>query len=184
MPRLRGTDFYVVPPLAGALLIYAPEMLSITPCIWYDGAALDAANFYVDVIPNSRIVGVQHAPIDDPAGKAGDVLTVRIELNGQPFTLLNGGPGHPVTDAVSFQLDCQSQDEVDRLWAAFTAEGQEVMCGWLTDKFGVSWQVVPIEIDKYLNGDDKERSARAMAEMMTMIKLDVNRLREVYFNDR
>lgn len=155
-------------------------MLRIRPCIWFDGRALEAAEFYCQVIPNSSIVHVQHSPSDYQAGKAGDVLAVEVQLHGMTLTLLNGGPGHPPTDAVSFQLDCESQQEVDYLWEALSEGGHEVMCGWLTDKFGVTWQVIPVEMNELIGSPDREAAGRAMAAMMTMKKLDVNLMRRAF----
>lgn len=155
-------------------------MLSITPCIWFDGRALEAAEFYTRVIPDSSVLHVQHSAGDYPSGKAGDVLLVQVKLHGMTFTLLNGGPGHPPTDAISFQLDCESQEEVDRLWDALTEDGQEVMCGWLTDKFGVSWQVIPSEMNELMSSPDRAASGRAMAAMLKMKKLDVNEMRRAF----
>lgn len=155
-------------------------MLSITPCIWFDGRALEAAEFYSQVIPNSRIAHVQPAAADNPSGKAGDVLLVQVELNGVPFTLLNGGPGHPLTDAISFQLNCESQTQVDELWDALTEGGHEVMCGWLTDRFGVSWQVIPSQMGELMGSLDREAAGRAMAAMLTMKKLDINEMRRAF----
>lgn len=155
-------------------------MTSLATCLWFDGAAEEAATFYASVLPDSEVVSIERASADWPAGKAGDVLVVRVRILGHMFTALNAGPGHPFTDAVSFQVECESQEEVDRIWDALTEGGTEVMCGWLTDRFGVSWQVIPLEMNDYVGGPDPEGAARAMRAMQEMVKLDVAAMRRAY----
>jgi predicted 3-demethylubiquinone-9 3-methyltransferase (glyoxalase superfamily) len=153
----------------------------LTPCLWFDHNAEEAAEFYVTLFPDSRIDEVSAAPGDNPSTRAGEVLLVRFTLAGQPFVGVNGGPRFPFTEAVSFQIDCADQAEVDRYWDALVAGGGEhSMCGWLKDRFGLSWQVVPRQMGDYLGGPDPAGAARAMAAMLQMQKLDVERLREAY----
>ena len=121
-------------------------MSSITPCLWFDGNAEEAANFYASVIPDSRVDAVQRAPSDYPAGKAGAVLTVEFTLMGRPFIGLNGGPMFRFNEAVSFQIPVDTQAEVDRLSNALSAVPEAEQCGWLKDRFGVSWQIVPRQL--------------------------------------
>lgn len=155
-------------------------MTTLATCLWFDGVAEEASRFYASILPDSEVLSVERAPADYPAGKAGDVLAVRVRILGQMFTALNGGPGHPFTDAISFQVECGSQAEVDRIWEALTEGGTEVMCGWLTDRYGMSWQVIPMEMNDYIGGPDPEGAARAMQAMMNMVKLDIEALRLAY----
>jgi predicted 3-demethylubiquinone-9 3-methyltransferase (glyoxalase superfamily) len=156
-------------------------MSKISPCLWFDGEAEQAANFYVSLLPDSRIETVQKNTVDSPAGKAGSVLVVEFTLAGQRFIALNGGTRFEYTHAISFKIDCADQAEVDRLWDALSANGGSVeRCGWLKDRFGVSWQIVPTALTKYLGGSDKAGAQRAMAAMMGMVKLDIDGLRRAY----
>jgi predicted 3-demethylubiquinone-9 3-methyltransferase (glyoxalase superfamily) len=156
-------------------------MPSITPSLWFDGRAEEAAAFYVSIFPDSRIDGISRSPADNPSTKAGDVLLVSFTLAGQRFVGINGGPQFPFTEAVSFEIDCEDQAEVDRYWAALVEGGGEHgQCGWLRDRFGLSWQVVPAEMAAYLGGPDAAGAARAMEAMLRMQKLDVAKLREAY----
>jgi predicted 3-demethylubiquinone-9 3-methyltransferase (glyoxalase superfamily) len=156
-------------------------MAKITPCLWFDGVAEEAAGFYVSLLPDSRIDKVMRSPADNPSTPAGGVLTVEFTLAGQSFLGLNGGPQFPFTEAVSFSIDCEDQAEVDRLWNALTADGgKPVQCGWLKDRFGLSWQIVPRALPKLLSGPDKEGAKRAMEAMMEMVKLDVAELERAY----
>lgn len=153
-------------------------MPTITPCLWFDTQAAEAANFYVSVFPNSRILEVTHYGPNTPMPE-GTVLTVEFELDGQRYTALNAGPQFTFDEAISFQIDCASQEEVDRYWAALTADGgQESQCGWLKDKFGVSWQVVSRELIDLIFHSDPVTGGAAMQAMMTMRKLDVAVARE------
>jgi predicted 3-demethylubiquinone-9 3-methyltransferase (glyoxalase superfamily) len=152
-------------------------MAKITPCLWFDGNAEEAANFYVTLLPDSRVDAVIQAPADNPSTPRGAVLLVKFTLAGQPFLGLNGGPTFKFTEAVSFTIDCEDQAEVDRLWAALTADGgAPSACGWLKDRFGLSWQIVPKVLPQLMSGGDPARSERVMQAMMGMSKLDVAKL--------
>ena len=148
----------------------------IVPNLWFDGDAEQAAEFYVSVFPNSRVLGVTRYPEDSP-GPAGSVMTVEWELDGQRFVGINGGPQFPFSEAVSFQITCKDQAEVDHYWDALVAGGQESQCGWLKDRYGLSWQVVPEGMEEVLQDPDSERAQRAMQAMLGMAKLDVEALR-------
>ncbi len=149
-------------------------MQKVTPCLWFNGDAEQAANFYVSLLPDSRIDKVVRSPADTPSGPTGMVLVVDFTLAGSKFSGLNGGPQFPFTEAVSFQIHCDDQAEVDRLWAALTADGGSAnVCGWLKDRWGLSWQIVPKRMIQLLNDPDPARSKRAMEAMMTMGKLDI-----------
>lgn len=138
-------------------------MKSITPNLWFDNNAEEAAEFYTRLFPNSRIEKVLHSPADNPSVKKADVITVDFTLNGQRFVGINGGPAFKFTEAVSFSIDCEDQAEVDRYWGALTADGgSESMCGWCKDRFGLSWQVVPRRLIELLSSDDTEANKRAM----------------------
>jgi predicted 3-demethylubiquinone-9 3-methyltransferase (glyoxalase superfamily) len=156
-------------------------MSKVSPCLWFDGEAEEAAKFYVSLLPNSAIETVQNNTIDGPSGKAGSVLVVEFSLAGQRFMALNGGMRYDYTPAVSFKIDCADQAEVDRLWDALSANGGQVeRCGWLRDRYGVSWQIVPSVLPKYLAGSDAAGAQRAMAAMLGMVKLDIEGLRRAY----
>jgi len=156
-------------------------MPRLTPNLWFDGQAEEAARFYVSIFPRSQVDDVTRAAADNPSTKAGDVLVVRFTLDGQPFLGLNGGPQFPFTEAVSFVIDCLDQAEVDRYWDALIEGGGEPsQCGWLKDRFGLSWQVVPREMGAYLGGPDPAGARRAMTAMLAMQKLDVAKLRAAY----
>jgi len=149
-------------------------MNAITPNLWFDGDAEEAAAFYVSLFPDSRIDAVHRSPADNPSTRKGEVLFVEFTLAGQPFAGINGGPQYRFTEAVSFSIDCADQAEVDRYWEALTADGgQEVACGWCKDRFGLSWQVVPRRLGELLSSSDRAAAERAMQAMMKMIKLDV-----------
>jgi len=147
-------------------------MPRITPNLWFDTQAKEAAEFYVSVFPNSRITDVSYYGEAGPR-EAGTVLTVEFELDGQPFTALNGGPQFTFDEAVSFLIDCADQAEVDHYWDRLLEAGEESQCGWLRDRFGLSWQVVPRRLVELLNDPDKDRCERAMKAMLGMKKLDV-----------
>ena len=144
----------------------------ITPFLWFDTTAEEAVDFYLSVFKNSRRLSeLRNNSIDDPRMvPKGGILTISFELDGQKFTALNGGPGHPFTDAISFFVRCDTQEEVDYYWSKFTAGGSEVACGWLKDKFGLSWQIVPTRIMELI------RHPKAMQAMMKMKKLDIAEL--------
>lgn len=156
-------------------------MPKIVPCLWFEREAEEAATFYVSLLPDSRVDRVQRNLIDSPSGKAGSALVVEFTVGGQHFMALNGGMKVEFTHAVSFKIDCVDQAEVDRLWDALLADGGKASrCGWLHDRFGVSWQIVPAALPKYLGGTDREGAKRAMAAMLQMIKLDIDGLRRAY----
>ena len=155
--------------------------MAITPCLWFNHNAVEAAHFYASVLPNSRILSEVPAAGDNPSTSAGDVLMVEVELDGQRLTLLNGGPQFPQTEAFSLQVPCASQEEADALYSALIADGgAESQCGWLKDRFGLSWQVYPAEMGRYLGGPDPEGAARAMAAMLQMRRIDLEALRLAY----
>lgn len=156
-------------------------MSKITPCLWFNGEAEAAANLYVSLLQDSRIEKVQRNTVDGPGGKAGTVLVVEFTVAGQRFMALNGGMKIEHTHAVSFMIDCADQAEVDRLWDALLANGGEPSkCGWLKDRFGVSWQIIPSALPKYLGGADSAGARRAMQAMMGMVKLDIEGLKRAY----
>ena len=147
------------------------------PCLWYDGTAEEAASFYVSLLPDSRIDRVWRTPADTPSGPTGTVLVVDFTLNGQRFQGLNGGPEFRFNEATSFVIECEDQAEVDRLWEALTVDGGEPgPCGWLKDRFGLSWQVVPRRLNELVDDPDPERARRAMEAMLKMGKIDVAEL--------
>jgi len=147
------------------------------PCLWFDGNAEEAADFYVKLLPDSHVDMVWRPPAETPAGPAGMVLTVDFTLAGQRFQGLNGGPDFTFNEAVSFVIECDDQAGVDQLWAALTADGGEPgPCGWLKDRFGLSWQIVPRRLDELLNDRDPERARRAMEAMLKMGKIEVAEL--------
>lgn len=149
-------------------------MSQITPCLWYDGNAEEAANFYVTLFPDSRVDDVVRSPADNPSMKEGGVLVVEFTLAGQPYIGLNGGPQFKFTEAVSFQVRTEDQAETDRLWAALTADGgAESMCGWLKDRWGLSWQISPKQLLALMADKDRDRARRAMEAMMKMKKIDI-----------
>lgn len=156
-------------------------MSKITPCLWFDGEAEEAANFYVSLLPGSKIETMQKNSVDGPGGKAGTVLVAEFTLAGQRFMALNGGMRFEYTHAVSFKIDCADQAEVDRLWDALLANGgQAERCGWLKDRYGLSWQIVPTALPKYLGGADRAGAQRAMQAMLGMVKLDIEGLKQAY----
>jgi predicted 3-demethylubiquinone-9 3-methyltransferase (glyoxalase superfamily) len=153
-------------------------MAKITPCLWFDGQAEEAAELYVSLLPDSQIDNVMRSPADTPSGPAGMPLLVEFTLAGQHFQGLNGGPEFKFNEAVSFVIECEDQAEVDRLWEALTAGGGEPsMCGWLKDRFGVSWQIVPRELNELMQDPDPQRARRATEAMLQMRKIDVAELR-------
>jgi predicted 3-demethylubiquinone-9 3-methyltransferase (glyoxalase superfamily) len=150
-------------------------MPQVTPCLWFDTEGEAAAQLYTSVFPNSRIVKVSRYGSAGPR-QAETVMTVDFELDGKPFLALNGGPDFKFNEAVSFQVFCESQDEVDHYWTKLSEGGEEGPCGWLKDRFGLSWQVVPTRLMELLSDPDRERSQRAMAAMLEMKKLDIAEL--------
>jgi predicted 3-demethylubiquinone-9 3-methyltransferase (glyoxalase superfamily) len=157
-------------------------MAGISTCLWLKDSAEDAARFYVSLFDNAEITKVQHGLVDNPGGgKAGDVLTVSLHLNGTPYTLLNGGPHFQLSAAASIVASCADKAELDRLWDSLLDGGESMMCGWLTDRFGVSWQVVPERLFTLMQSEDREAAARMTSVMMEMVKLDMDAL-EAAFN--
>ena len=148
-------------------------MAAITPCLWFDGNAEEAANFYVSVFPDSRVDAVHRSPGDYPAGKTGAVLMVEFTLMGRPFTGLNGGPNFKFTEAISFQIPVETQTEADRFADALSAVPEAEQCGWVKDRYGVSWQIVPRQVIKLFGDADPARAKRAFAAMMPMKRLDI-----------
>lgn len=155
-------------------------MSKISPCLWFDGEAEEAAQFYVSLLADSQIQHIQKNSVDSPAGKAGSVLVVEFMLAGQRFMALNGGKAFDFTHAISFKIDCADQAEVDRLWDALSKGGAVERCGWLKDRFGVSWQIVPAALGKYLGGPDAAGRQRAMQAMLGMVKFDIAALKQAY----
>ena len=150
-------------------------MPELTPCLWFDTEGEEAANFYVSVFPNSRVGHVSRYGEAGPR-EPGSVMTVSFELDGKKFLALNGGPEFAFSEAISFQVDCASQDEVDHYWNALSDRGEEGPCGWLKDRFGLSWQIVPSRLPELLTGADQERAQRVMAAMLKMRKIDIAEL--------
>jgi predicted 3-demethylubiquinone-9 3-methyltransferase (glyoxalase superfamily) len=147
-------------------------MPKITPCLWFDTQGEEAARFYTSIFPNSRIVDVAHYGEAGPR-EAGTVMVVRFELDGQELVALNGGPEFTFDEAISFQIDCADQDEVDRYSEALTDGGEQGPCGWVKDRFGLSWQVVPKRMIELLSDPDEAKAQRAMAAMLEMRKIDI-----------
>lgn len=153
-------------------------MTTITPCLWFDGNGLEAAEYYVSIIPDSRIASVSRYGPDQP-GQEGKVMTVAFELAGQPYTALNGGPAFKFTEAISLQVSAADQEEVDRYTEQLTAGGGEVgPCGWVKDRFGLSWQVVPSELIQLIGDPNPLRANAAVQAMLTMTKIDIAGLRK------
>jgi 2-polyprenyl-6-hydroxyphenyl methylase/3-demethylubiquinone-9 3-methyltransferase len=153
------------------------QKIAIATCLWFDKNAEEAATFYAKTFPNSRVTAVRKSPTDYPNGKAGDVLTVEFTLLGQAFLGLNGGPGVPHSDAVSFQVFTDTQEETDHLWNAIVKNGgQEVACSWCKDKFGLSWQIVPRALMDGMNDPDPAAAKRVMEAMMQMVKIDIAKI--------
>ena len=150
-------------------------MKDITPCLWFDTEGEEAAKFYTSVFPNSRIVHVSYYGSAGPRAE-GTVLTVDFELDGQKFVALNGGPEFTFSEAISFQVGCESQEEVDAYWSKLSEGGEEGPCGWLKDRFGLSWQIVPTRLIELLGDPDREKSQRVMAAMLNMKKIEIAEL--------
>jgi len=148
-------------------------MSTITPCLWFDAKADEAANFYASLFPDSHVDAVHRAPTDYPSGKAGDVLMVEFTLMGRPFTGLNGGPQFRFNEAISFQIPVETQAEVDRLTDALSAVPEAEQCGWVKDRFGASWQIVPSQLIKLIGDADPARARRAFGAIMHMKRIDI-----------
>jgi len=149
------------------------SMSKITPCLWFDGNAEEAANFYASILPDSHVDAVHRAPSDYPSGKAGNVLMVEFTLMGQQFTGLNGGPLFKFNEAISFQIPVETQSEVDRLSDALSAVPEAEQCGWVKDRYGLSWQIVPQQLVRLLGGSDPASAKRAFEAMMQMKRIDI-----------
>jgi predicted 3-demethylubiquinone-9 3-methyltransferase (glyoxalase superfamily) len=155
----------------------AMAMAKVLPCLWFDGNAEEAAEYYVTLLPNSHVDNVWRSPAETPSGPAGMILTVDFTVAGQPFQGLNGGPDFKFNESVSFVIECEDQAEVDRLWESLTANGGEPgPCGWLKDRFGLSWQIVPRRLGELINDSDPERARRAMEAMLKMGKIEIAEL--------
>ncbi|TML87619.1 MAG: VOC family protein [Actinobacteria bacterium] len=150
-------------------------MQKITPCLWFDTEGEDAARFYTSMFPNSKIRHVARYGSAGPRPE-GTVMTVSFELDGQEFVALNGGPDFTFNEAISFQVDCKDQEEVDRFWSKLSEGGEEGPCGWLKDRFGVSWQIVPTVLPELLSDPDREKSQRVMQAMLNMKKIEIDGL--------
>ena len=148
-------------------------MSGITPCLWFDGNAEEAAKFYASLFPNSHVDAVHRAPIDYPSGKAGGVLMVEFTLMDQPFTGLNGGPQFQFNEAISFQIPVETQAEADRFADALSAVPEAEQCGWVKDRFGVSWQIVPRQLIALIGDTHRPRAKRAFDAMMQMKRIDI-----------
>lgn len=158
-------------------------MQKITPCLWFDGNVEEAVNFYVETFSNARITQTSRftAANAELAGQPeGAVMSMLFEVEGQSVMALNGGPQFSFTPAISLMVDCKDQGEVDRVWEKMLEGGEAMQCGWLTDKFGVTWQIVPSGLQDLIGGEDPEGAQRAVQAMLQMTKLDINKLREAY----
>ena len=156
-----------------------PIKQRITPFLWFDGQAEEAAKFYVSIFPNSKVVSTSRYGEAGP-GPKGTVMTIGFELDGLSFTALNGGPMFKFTEAFSLVVHCETQAEVDHYWNKLSAGGAEVQCGWLKDKFGLSWQIVPAQLIEMMLDKDEAKSQRVMQAMLQMTKIDIGRLRKAY----
>jgi predicted 3-demethylubiquinone-9 3-methyltransferase (glyoxalase superfamily) len=158
-------------------------MSKITPFLWFDKQAEEAAEFYVAIFKNSKVLGVSRYGKEGAKAsgmKEGDIMMMVFELNGQDFMALNGGPAFNFTEAVSFMVDCKDQKEVDDFWEKLYKGGEKGQCGWLKDKYGLSWQIVPSILGELMQDEDKEKSARVMQAMLKMTKIDIKKLKEAY----
>jgi predicted 3-demethylubiquinone-9 3-methyltransferase (glyoxalase superfamily) len=154
-------------------------MQKITPFLWFDDKAEEAANFYVSIFKNSRVGRVTRYGEGAP-GPKGKVMSVTFELDGQEFYALNGGPMFSFTPAISFFVNCETQQEVDELWGKLSAGGEESRCGWLKDRYGLSWQIIPSVLGRMLQDKDSKKAKRVMEAMLQMGKIDINRLQQAY----
>ena len=159
-------------------------MQKVTPCLWFNHDAEEAAEFYVTLLPDSRIDNVIRSPADNPSTEKGGVLLVDFTLAGQKYSGLNGGPQFRFTEAVSFMVHCEDQEEVDRLWNAILENGGEASaCGWIKDRWGLAWQITPQRLLDMLASEDREAAQRAMEKMMEMVKLDIAEIEAAYRGD-
>lgn len=148
------------------------KLQKITPCLWFDGQAEEAMQHYISIFENGRVLSVKRCGDEGP-GPKGSVLIASFEIAGVQFQALNGGPQYKFTEAISMSVDCESQEEVDRLWAKLSEGGKEIQCGWLRDKYGLSWQIVPRRLIELINDADPARAARAFQAMLQMVKIDI-----------
>jgi|SRR5271169_3431408 len=155
------------------------QMQKITPFLWFDGKAEEAMSFYTSIFSDSEVVNIMRYGDAGP-GPKGTVMSATFRLNGQEFIALNGGPQFSFTPAISFFVSCKTQEEVDQLWEKLSAGGTPQQCGWLTDKFGLCWQIVPTVLGEMLQDKDAKKSSRVMAAMLKMVKLDIDRLKQAY----
>ena len=161
-----------------------PDVDKISPCLWFDGQAEEAARFYTSLLPDSRIVSVDRSAADTPSGPEGSVITVEFTLGGRSFIGLNGGPDFKFTEAISLSIDCDDQAEVDRYWTALIDNGGEPsVCGWLKDRFGLSWQVIPRQLPEMLKSSDRAAAKRTMEAMLKMTKIEVAELERAFAGD-
>jgi predicted 3-demethylubiquinone-9 3-methyltransferase (glyoxalase superfamily) len=158
-------------------------MSKIIPSLWYSEKAAEAAAFYASLLPNSRVDSIAGLPADSPSGPAGSVQVVEFTLLGQPFMAMSAGPFEPFNHAISFVIECDDQAEVDRLWDALSQGGQIEQCGWLKDRYGLSWQIVPAGFGAMMKDPDRTRARRVAEAMMKMVKLDIVELRRAYDGD-
>ena len=154
-------------------------MQKITPFLWFDNNAEEAVAFYTTIFKNSKIIDVARYEVDSP-GQTGKVMTATFQLEGQEFMGLNGGPEFKFTEATSFYVNCETQEEVDELWEKLTEGGEESQCGWLKDKFGLSWQIIPTVLGELLGDKDPEKAGRVMNAMLQMQKIDIKTLQDAY----
>ncbi len=155
--------------------------MELTTCLWFNGRAREAAIFYTSIFPDSSMSDNWIAPTDTPGNKQGEEIVVNFRMFGRPFIGLNGGPQFPFTEAISLQIPCANQEEIDKYWALLTADGgEESQCGWLKDKFGISWQVTSPEMGQYLGGPDAEGAQRATKAMLEMRKIDLAAMKAAY----
>lgn len=154
-------------------------MQKITPFLWFDGKAEEAANFYVSIFKNSKLGQITRYGDHGP-GPKGSVMIATFQIDGQEFIALNGGPQYTFSRAISFVVNCETQEEVDELWEKLSAGGAKIQCGWLTDKFGVSWQIVPTVLAKLMSDSDREKTSRVMSALMQMTKIDIRRLQQAF----
>ena len=154
-------------------------MQKITPFLWFDGKAEEAMNFYTSIFSDSEVVNIMRYGDAGP-GPKGTVMSATFRLHGQEFIALNGGPQFSFSPAISFFVSCKTQEEVDELWEKLSAGGSPQQCGWLTDKFGLCWQIVPAVLGEMLQDKDAKKSSRVMAAMLKMVKLDIDRLKQAY----
>jgi predicted 3-demethylubiquinone-9 3-methyltransferase (glyoxalase superfamily) len=159
-------------------------MTKIAPCLWFDGQAEEAAKFYSSLLPDSRVDAVHRSPADYPSGRKGDTLTVEFTLAGQKYVGLNGGPHFKFNEAVSFQIYCDDQAEVDRLTNALSAVPEAEQCGWVKDKFGLSWQIVPRRLLELMTDSDPGKAQRVMEAMLTMKRIDIAAIEQAAEADR